>query len=178
MKAKMKNIWRKIGFCASYLVFMLLSVFFLFLLYESNEYFFAFPYQDSIFTAGQLDTILSVFLTVCLVLVVLLTVLSFTMRQKKGVNKALLWACGIFSVLCMVFFMVLCKLNGLFEVAFENTNLYALYFLIAAFSTAVVLFSAIRNLVKIKKAPVTFAKSRPAEKAAAQETAPAEEASV
>ena len=150
----MKNVWRKIGFYASYLPFIILSGFFLYLLYESNQFFFAYPYQGSIFTVRQLEQILSVFLVVCLLLVMLLTVLSFTMRHKKSVNKALLWACGVFSVLCMIFFIVLCKLNGLFEIAFNNVNLF-----IAGFSTAIVLFSAIRNLVKIKKMPVTFAKS-------------------
>ena len=159
MKANNKNIWRKIGFYASYLPFIILSGFFLYLLYESNQFFFAYPYQGSIFTARQLEQILSVFLIVCLVLVMLLTVLSFTMRHKKSVNKALIWACGIFAVLCMTFFIVLCKFNGLFEIALNNMNLYILYFFIAAFSTAIVLFSAIRNLVKIKKMPVTFAKS-------------------
>lgn len=155
----MNNIWRKIGFYASYLPFVILSGFFLYLLYESNQVFFAYPYQGSIFTARQLEQILSVFLIVCLVLVMLLTVLSFTMRHKKSVNKALIWACGIFAVLCMTFFIVLCKFNGLFEIALNNMNLYILYFFIAVFSTAIVLFSAIRNLVKIKRAPVTFAKS-------------------
>ena len=154
MKTNMKNVWRKIGFYASYLPFIILSGFFLYLLYESNQFFFAYPYQGSIFTVRQLEQILSVFLVVCLLLVMLLTVLSFTMRHKKSVNKALLWACGVFSVLCMIFFIVLCKLNGLFEIAFNNVNLY-----IPGFSTAIVLFSAIRNLVKIKKMPVTFAKS-------------------
>lgn len=159
LKVNMNNIWRKIGFCASYLPFIILSGFFLYLLYASNQVFFAYPYQGSIFTVRQLEQILSVFLVVCLLLVMLLTVLSFTMRHKKSVNKALLWACGVFSVLCMIFFIVLCKLNGLFEIAFNNVNLYILYFFIAGFSTAIVLFSAIRNLVKIKRAPVTFAKS-------------------
>lgn len=159
MNVNVKEALKKIGFFAAYLPFLAVTGFFLYVLHSSNRYFFAYPASSAAFTANQLEQITSVFIAVSVVLIVILTVLSFTLRQKKKANKLLLWACGIFSVLCMIFFMVLCHLDGLFMVAFENVNLYLLYFFMAAFSTALVLFSAIRNLVKIKRSPVTFAKS-------------------
>ncbi|MBQ4153402.1 MAG: hypothetical protein IJD11_03505 [Oscillospiraceae bacterium] len=121
--------------------------------------FFSYSASESGITTPLLNQIVSVFSYVVMAIVCVMTAVSFIMRQKKTANKALIWGCGILSAIYMIFFMVMSKLIGLFEISFENLNLYLIYFLMTAFSTAIVLYSAIRNLIKIKNTPVTFAKS-------------------
>lgn len=160
MKVNMKQILRKIGFIASYLPCLLVSVFFLLALHISNQGFFGYAYPGSIFSESLLQQIVMIFLVAAVAVVGGMAIVSFTMRQNKLVNKALIWGCAGFSVLCMIFFIVMCQLNSLYDLALGNVNLYLIYFFMAAFSTAIVLFSAIRNLVRIKRTPVSFAKSK------------------
>ena len=159
MKAVSKLPWKKIGYICLCVAMGIVSAFFLITLYQSNQLFFDNLTIDAVITAKVLELATTIFAYAMVIIIAVMSVVSFVMRQKKAVNKGLIWGSGILSVLGMVFFMVFAKLNGMFEIGFENANLYVLYFLISVFATALPLFSAIRNLVKIKHSPVTFAKA-------------------
>ena len=160
MKAISKLPWKTIGTVSLYVFMGLLSAFFLVALYQSNLYFFSFITYDAVIPQQGLELSRHIFIAVITLAVVALSVISIVMRHKKTVNKILLGAAAGLSLLSMIFFMVMAQLSGRFEIGFQNANLYAVYFLISLFSAALPLFSAILNLIKIKRAPVTFAKTQ------------------
>lgn len=91
--------------------------------------------------------------------IVVMAVLSVTMRKKFVANKAILYGVGGIALLGAVTFMILLSVLGPFEIAFENANLYVMYFLFVVLANAYVIFAAIRNILKSKKEAVVFAKS-------------------
>lgn len=158
MKEKTTQMFRKIGLIASYLPFAGISAFFLLLLDRGNRMFFSYSSPQSGITTTLLRQIVTVFSWAAILLLCVLTVLSFALRQKKRLNQGLIVGCGGFAALYTVFFLVMARLIGLYEISLKNLNLYALYFIVALLATAILLYSAIRNLIWIKKSPVTFAK--------------------
>lgn len=165
----LKNIkpdWKKIGYVASFLPFAAVSALFIWVLFESNQIFFGEPLpakMDISYRALSIST--AIMFGVIAVAAIVLSIISLTKRKEKRFNLAALLIAIAVCAAGAVTFMVLCHLVGIFTIAFENMNLYLLYFGFALLANALVLFSSIRNLIKIKRAPVTFAKSaeRPGE---------------
>lgn len=160
MAAKIKLNWKKIGYVASFLPFAAISALFMYVLYESNQTFFYQILPEKMDISSKALSISSdVLFYVLAAGSAILAVLAIAKRREKRFNMAALIASIAVCVAGAVAFMVLCHLVGVFPIAFENANLYLAYFLFAVLANALALFSSIRNLIKIKRAPVTFAKS-------------------
>lgn len=158
-KLKLLN-WKKIGYVASLVVFALISALFIYILYDSNRVFFAdlLPAKMDI-SYRTLSISSTVLFYVLAAAAVILSIISIAKRKEKRFNLAVLLIAIAVCAAGAVTFMVLCDFVGIFTIAFENVNLYLLYFGFALLANALVLFSSIRNLIKIRRTPVTFAKS-------------------
>lgn len=160
MKSKATPILKKIGYIASFFPFAALSLFGVYLLYGSNQYFFIdLELSRQILSEDALELTVSIFFYAIVVLMAAGAILSIWQRKKPAVNKGIIWGCGAVCLICAITFMILVHLVDLFLIAFENANLYLMYFVIGLFVISFPLYSSIRNLIKIKRSPVTFAKS-------------------
>ena len=152
MNEKKKRIGRLIAYILLSVLFAAISVFFITVLISSNDTFFnSTASRSKVFVPD-------IMIGIIVAAIVVMAVLSITMRKKFVVNKALLYGVGGVSLLGAVAFMILLSVFGPFEIAFENANLYVMYFLFVVLANAYVIFAAIRNMRKGKKS-VVFAKS-------------------
>lgn len=153
MNEKKKRIGRLIAYIALSVLFAAISVFFILVLVSSNDTFFTPTSSQSKFSAPD------IMIGVIIAAIAVMAVLSVTMRKKFVANKALLYGVGGIALLGAIAFMILLSVMGPFEIAFENANLYVMYFLFVVLANAYVIFAAIRNILKTKKEAVVFAKS-------------------
>lgn len=153
MNEKKRKIGRLIGYILLSILFAAISVFFIMVLISSNDTFFNSTAPQSKFFVPD------IMIAVIIAAIAIMAVLSVTMRKKFIANKALLYGVGGISLLGAVAFMILLSVFGPFEIAFENANLYAMYFFFVVLANAYVIFAAIRNIRKGRKESVVFAKS-------------------
>ncbi|MDD6236951.1 MAG: hypothetical protein PUB00_06165 [Clostridiales bacterium] len=153
MNEKKKRIGRLIAYILLSVLFAAISVFFIMVLVSSNDTFFNRTASQSKFSVPD------IMIGVIIAAIVVMAVLSVTMRKKFVANKAILYGVGGIALLGAVTFMILLSVLGPFEIAFENANLYVMYFLFVVLANAYVIFAAIRNILKSKKEAVVFAKS-------------------
>ncbi len=157
MKSNLKKILKTIGLVASYLPFAAITLFSMMMLDSGNRLFLNYPHPDSIISATMVDRVLTIATYVVSVLIFAAAVFSFLFRSNKRLNQAFLWGSGAFALLYAIFFPVMGVLSAQVPFGWNNLNLYLTYFLFGALACAVVIYSAIRNLIKIQKSGVTFA---------------------
>ncbi len=150
MNEKKRKTGRLIGYILLTVLFAAISVFFIAVLVSSNNTFFIRNAQSKFFAPD-------IMIGIIIAAIVIMAVLSVTMRKSLSANKALLYCTGILSLLGAITFMILLSAIGPFDIAWENANLYIMYFLFVALANAYIIFAAIRNIRKNKA--VVFAKS-------------------
>ncbi len=157
MKLNPKKILKTIGLVVSYLPFATITLFSMMMLDSGNRLFLNYPHPDSIISAIMVDRVLTIVSYAVSALIFAAAIFSFLFRSNKRLNQAFLWGSGAFALLYAIFFPVMGVLSAQIPLGWNNLNLYLIYFLFGALACAVVIYSAIRNLIKIQKSEGTVA---------------------